>query len=246
MPTHWTDNGLINVEGYGDLLLQHGHVTLFTQLNQILVKLGSEIQPAKQDIVILFKQALNNVTSALSVIETQDDFEYVNCVKMIQDQLVQLTSKRRKYNMNTLLNAYTIFIQSSKTYDLIRDSSILILPHPVHLRRIANYQDLNPNNKSSNLNYIKTVAANLPEQEKYVVVQIDEIYSNPVVNFWHELTGFAENKDEVATTVMGVLVSSSFGRMKEVVNLIPTKDPLGVDLERYVKEVVNSLQSIGK
>ena len=121
---------------------------------------------------------LNNVKSALSVIETQDNFEYTNCVKTIHDQLVQLTSKRRKYDMNTLLNAYTIYIQSSKTYDLIRDSKMLILPDPVHLRRIANYQDLNPNKKSSNLNYIRKVAANLNEQEKYVVIQIYEIYSN--------------------------------------------------------------------
>lgn len=77
------------------------------------------------------------------------------------------------------------------------------------------------------------------------MIQIDEIYSNPTVNFWHELTGFAENKDEVATTVLGVMVSSSFGRMKEIVNLIPMKDATGFDLKRYALDVIESLQSVG-
>lgn len=243
----FSENELIENSFYVDILPPHRHVTLFSQLQQILVRCDSDIKPVKQDEVLKYmRQALSNITAAIYLIENDDEFEYTNCVKFIQDQLVQLTSNRRKYATNTFLNAFTVFLQSSKTYDLIRDSKMLILPNPVHLRRISNYQDLNPNNKSSNLNYIKKVVANLQEREKYVIIQIDEIYSNPSVNFWHELTGFADNKDEVATTVLGVVVSSCFGRMKEIVNLIPLKDPTGLDLKSYGLDVIGSLQTIGK
>lgn len=162
----FNENELIDNAFYQDILPRHRHLTLFSQLQQIIVKCDSDIKSTKHKASTYMQQALNNITTAISLIENDDDFEYTNCLQLIQDQLVQLTTNRRKYTMNTYLNAYTIFLQSSKAYDLIRDSKMLILPHPVQLRRIENYQDVNPNNKSSNLNYIKKVVANLSQREK--------------------------------------------------------------------------------
>lgn len=109
---------------------------------------------------------------------------------------------------------------------------------------MTRYQDVNPNNKASNLSYYKKIEANFTEQDKYVVIQIDEIYSSPQVNYWNQLTGFAENTDEVATTVLDVLVSSCYEQMKEIVNLIPIKDATGQDLKRYAANVIDSLQKL--
>jgi len=106
---------LVDNAFYEDILPKHRHVTLFSQVQQIIAKFDCDVIPTKAEFSTYLRQALSNVTSVISLIENDDDFEYTNCVKLIQDQLVQLTSKQRKYTMNTYLNAFTIFHQSSKT-----------------------------------------------------------------------------------------------------------------------------------
>lgn len=81
---------------------------------------------------------------------------------------------------------------------------------------MSSFQNVDPNNSASNFNYLKKIAANLEEEEKFIVVQIDEIYSNPEISYWKRLTGFAENSDEVATTVLGIMMSSCFGKIIEI------------------------------
>lgn len=234
-----------------EVIPRRQRLNLFSELNKILDKCDSlgdiETNDDKATVKMYLKYALDNITEAKRFIENISDFKYVNCVNILHDQLIQLTENRRRYSVNTILCAYTMYIQSPKTYELIREYAILLLPSKQTLQTLARFQDVDPSSKSSTMSYLKKIFSNLTnEKEKFVIVQIDEIYSNPQVIYWKKLTGFAENTDEVATTVLGVLVSSCFGRMKEIVNLIPLKDATGKDLHKYTMNIIDSLQSIGK
>lgn len=243
------NNNLLEDSFYKDITHRRQRLNLFSELNSILAKCVRISNENISDDGTIIKQlltyALQNITDAKRIIERNTDFQFVNCVNIIHDQLIQLTQNRHRYSLNTILCAYVIYTNSSKVYELLREWGVLILPSISTLQKLTRFQDVDPSKKSSNLSYLKKIMSHLSNQEKFVIIQIDEIYSNPQVNYWNQLTGFAENSDEVATTVLGVLVSSCFGRMKEIVNLIPMKDATGQDLKRYALDVIESLQSIG-
>lgn len=245
----FNENRLLDHSFYRDIIPGRQCLKLFSELNLILEKCENADESKKSSgndpVKKFLLYALSNIGEAKRLIENGADFKFDNCINIIHDQLLQLTGNRRKYSLNTILYSYIIYIQSSKAYELIRENGILILPCKSTLKKMIRYQNVDPNDSSSNVSYLKKIAANLTEKEKYVVVQIDEIYSSPQVTYWNELIGFAENRDEVATTVLGVLVSSCFGQMKEIVNLIPMKDATGQDLRRYAVDVIDSLQEIG-
>lgn len=95
---------------------------LFSQVDKLI---------AKCDDCDNFEEcALELLTEAQSIItECQPDFEYDNLIEVLHDQLILLTQKNRKYSINTILYAYSIYLQSSSCYELIRDEKILILPN---------------------------------------------------------------------------------------------------------------------
>lgn len=236
---------------YADVIPKRQHIVLFSELNKIIEKckkLGdSELGDENAAIRKLLNNALSNIADVKEYIEnnSDSDFEYAKCVDMIHDQLklVQCTKNRRRYSVNAILCGYIIYTQSSKTF---LDSGMLILPSVSTLENISRYQNVDPLDSASNMNYMKIIERNLTDEEKFISIQIDEIYSNPEVSYWNRLTGFAKNSDDVVTTVLGIMISSCFGKMKEIVNLIPLKDATGLDMRRYILQIINSLQSIGK
>lgn len=243
----FNENNLLDYDFYKDLMPRHQSLNLFSELNSIIDRCDvcdGQCVDEKSLISKFLKNALRDISEVKD--RMKDDFEFANCITLIHDQLLMLTKKKRRYDVKTILYAYMIYIQSSKTYTMIRESGILILPSIPTLSKITRYQNVDPNDSNSNISYLKKMVANLTEEEKYVVIQMDEIYTNSEVSYWHRLNGFAENVDEVATTVLGVMVSSCFGKMKEIVNLIPMKDGTGQDLTRYALNIIDSLQLIGQ
>lgn len=165
---------------------------------------------------------------------------------IIIDQLETINSNTKKYTINAVLNAFTIYLYSSSCYNIIRDQNILILPHPKTLQKISALQDINANNEPSNNKYFSKVVENLSKTEKIVNIQIDEIYVKSKINFKsNNLIGYAENSNNIAKTMLCFMINSIYGPMKEIVKLIPVYNINGQQQCEYTKNVINFVQSIG-
>ncbi|KAG4076498.1 hypothetical protein HA402_014462 [Bradysia odoriphaga] len=209
-----------------------------------LTKKCDEQNPKTIEAILV--RALSVINEAQKFIaESPIEFEHENVIAVIEDQLLLLTQKKRKYRINSILYAYSIYLRSKSCYTMIRDENILILPHVTTLTSLTRFQDIGAGNESANLNYLKKIANNLSELEKVVTVQIDEIHCSQQVNFKAStLTGFAENEDAIAKTVLAFMISSCFGSMKEIAALIPASDPICEDLQRYYNEITSDLHSM--
>lgn len=105
-----------------------------------------------------------------------DNFKFLDNLNGTIDQLVLFVSKKKKYTTATILQAFNIYLYSATAYEIIRNNNILILPHKSTLKRISANLNINAENQKSNLNYLNTVVENLNPVEKYINLQVDEIY----------------------------------------------------------------------
>lgn len=190
-------------------------------------------------MLMIFQKKINDIES--------EDFEYKNSLSVVTDQLELMMSKKRVYSNNFILNSFFIYSYSKSVYNLIRSNNILILPNPIVLQRLSSFQNIGVKDDDSNLNYLKLVLSKLSEKEKNVNLQIDEIYTKKQLSYIAKcLYGFAENRDgELAKTVLGFMINSVYGHMKEIVSLIPVSNISGEELNDYTKNIIYKLQSIG-
>lgn len=200
------NNRLLESNFYRGLIQSDSILGYFSEI-QLLTKKCDEGIP--DSIEIILECALNLIKGAQRFIsESQLDFDYENVIAVMADQLMLLTQKKRKYSTDSILYAYSIYLQSKACYTLIRDEKMLILPHINTLTSITRFQDVSAGNEASNINYFKKIVSNLTDIEKVVTLQIDEIYCAAQINFKaSSLTGFAENMDAVAKTVVCVFNS---------------------------------------
>lgn len=208
-------NRLLEPNFYKGLIKSDSRLGYFSEIKSLTKKCEENIPDS---IELILKNALNSMKKAQKLIsDSQLDFDYENVIAVIVDQLLLLTQKKRKYSTDTILYAYSIFLQSKACYTLIRDEKMLILPHISTLSSITRFQNISAGNESSNKNYFKKIVSNLTDLEKVVTIQIDEIYCAAQINFKaSSLTGFAENTDEVAKTVVCVFNSSCKSFRKEL------------------------------
>lgn len=158
----------------------------------------------------------------------------------------QLTTQKQNYSTNAILNAFFIFSYSSSVYNIIRDNNILILPHESTLKKISAYQNISVNDDLSNFKYLTMICNKLNEQEKIVNIQIDEMYAKKQVTYsGKNVYGFDENSAEVGKTILGFMINSVYGHMKEIVSLIPVSKVDGEKLQIYTKNIIKKMQSIG-
>lgn len=165
---------------------------------------------------------------------------------VICDQLKQITLPKKCYSQNEILNAFLIYSYSSSTYNVIRDNNILMLPHTRTLQKISSFQNISVQDDVSNFKYLKLIASKLNDQEKIINIQIDEMYTKKHITYsGKNVYGFAENSADVSKTILGYMINSVYGHMKEIVALIPISNIDGESLYTYTKNIIKKLQLIG-
>jgi hypothetical protein len=79
--------------------------------------------------------------------------------------------------------------------------------------------------------FLKGISNKMNNLEKYVILQLDEIYINSSLHYrGGKLFGIPENKNsnaEEAKTFQAFLIGSAFGKFKSVVSLTPVKNLTG-------------------
>lgn len=165
----------------------------------------------------------------------------------MRDQISVLILNKPKYNFETLLKSFLIWIQSTKCYRSIRLNNILVLPRPRFLQKISASFKLSPKRDDENSNFLKGVVNGLTDLEKIVSIQIDEIHIKESIDYKNgSISGVAKNKvNETAKTVVTFLVSSCFGSFKEVVRLVPVKQLTGSYLADIASNVLKQVIHCG-
>ncbi len=147
-----------------------------------------------------------------------------------------------------MLAAFSIYFASSAAYDVLRSNNLLSLPCPLMLKQIKSSINVSPTEKSRNISYLTAISKNLTELEKIVILQLDEIYINSSIMYsGGQLIGFAENSENLceSRTIQAFLISSLFGNMKNICNLVPVKNLNGIDLFKMTMTTLDSISKAG-
>lgn len=158
-------------------------------------------------------------------------------VQFVAEQFQLCTSKSRHYTQLTIYVAPIIFYHSAACYNALRNNEILHFPHPRYLRNLTESLNFNGNNVQPFLSMTKK----LTQRERYVVLQLDKIYVNQAYSYrYGHLYGAEQNTDSnAAKTVQAYLITSAFGRFKQVAVLNINGEEL-LDLARKAITLVQN------
>lgn len=172
----------------------------------------------------------------------QEDEETAVKLKFLSEQfkLAFCCSRNaRRYSPEMLVYSFMIHMLSPACYDALRSNSLLTLPHENRLIQLTRSLGAPVDDAYNNKHFLQIKCDTLQEREKYVVLQLDEIYVKRKIDYKNgKLFGHAKNGDmvEAARTIVAVLISSAFGNFKEVVMLRPVNKVTGDELTTLIKE----------
>lgn len=230
-----------------EYLNKDSKINFWSQLQNILDTFGEKI--GENDYINLCLKSCSSLLIDVQnyVFNHNIEFNFLHNIQVIGDQLKLILSKKRTYSNNAILNAFFIYQYSSSVYEIIREKNILILPHTKTLQKLSAFQNINSEHEMQNINYLTKISNSLSDTEKIINIQIDEMYLKKQVNYKSKsIIGFADdNSGEIARTVLGFLINSVYGHMKEIVALIPVHNLSGEQLNKYTINIINKLQTIG-
>jgi len=138
----------------------------------------------------------------------------------------------RRYSPQMMVHAFMIRMLSPACYDGLRSNFYRLIQLTQSFG--ASVEDIR-NNK----HFLKVKSQTLQEREKFVVMQIDEIYVKQKIDYKNgKIYGYAENSINIdaARTIYAVFASSAFSNFKEVVALKPVNKVTSEELAKIVKE----------
>lgn len=171
---------------------------------------------------------------------------FLFCLEQLRLACVNIYSRR--YSSDLLRFAFLLNNRSASCYRILLKVGTIILPHASTLKRLSTVLSVEPGNgNEEQIKYLKLRASQLSEKERYVVLQLDEIHVNPSVCFkGGNISGFALNTDhDQAHTVQAFMVSSLFGKFKDIVSLTPVKALTSEQLTPMINEVLSIVQNAG-
>ncbi|XP_023225604.1 uncharacterized protein LOC111626460 [Centruroides sculpturatus] len=205
----------------------------------------SHLNSYKSDISDKLKYPSILITECL---ETDPNPSLSMKLSFICEQINLLTMKVPKYSSETLMFSCKFFFTYPAAYRLIRNISILILPHPVYLKKmvmdLGHYQSGISN---SHITYLHKKSKILNKEECIVNVLLDEIYVKPKLLYKSgRIEGMSKNIENTkATTMQLFMISSVFSKNKDVVALFPVKNLTGIKLHEMTCSVLKLLKKFG-
>ncbi|GBM88223.1 hypothetical protein AVEN_206343-1 [Araneus ventricosus] len=205
----WHDSVLLKTKSYHFILGEHNKCDQWTKFDSLLSWLAAfkpnDVKPNEK-----IENAIHLIKDAYS---QQDDSDKTLFFSVIIEQLKLTLSSKHIYSTEFLLLAAKFYFCYPAAYSFIRSSKILILPHPVYIKKLSN-------------------ALKGPK----------EIYVNPGLNYkGGKLLGKAENANQQANTIQAFTITSLFSKYKEIVALVPMKNQTADDLYCQTLKVLQML-----
>jgi THAP domain/Transposase protein len=189
-------------------------------------------------------------TTCLSLDFDNDDNFNMPCLIFCVEQLrlACVNVCRRRYSSDLLRFAFLLYNRSSACYRILAKMGSVILPHASTLKKLSSVLSVElGNDREEQSRYLHFRASQLTDQERYVVLQLDEIHVNPSLSFkGGAVTGVAFNTDhDQAHSIQAFMISSLFSKFKDIVSLTPVKCLTSDQLAPMLYDIMGIVQNAG-
>ena len=163
-------------------------------------------------------------------------------VKFIVEQLslVNIPKHGRRYSSSLITTAFLWQLTSSSLYKKLR--SLLVLPSISFLRKLS--IGMTVQSGTLDTNYLRSPVAELPEQERIVVLMLDEVYTAQRVEYTNGSFIGVTEEGTSAKIVLTFMIQSVKGKYKDVVCLIPIHKLSTVLLRKWFDLVMSALNDL--
>ena len=143
----------------------------------------------------------------------------------------------KKWSNDGIIRAFKYYATSRVCYEKLR--SDFEFPNASTMRQITSKFD-----KINDEKFVSEIFANIDERQKKCVILVDEVYVKPSLRFQGEVFGRAENNpDQLANTILAVMVKCLFGGPKVILKMIPISKLSSDFLYQTVSGVIDSIKS---
>ncbi|XP_067133601.1 uncharacterized protein [Centruroides vittatus] len=193
-------------------------------------------------------QCILSYLNKLEGIVHEDDTGIVAFLKE-QVLLLPVCKTRSRYSCSIMVFFSLLYSISPHAYKFLRSANIIKIPSPSTIRRVCAQFQSSPQleqDTSSMLRYVSFKSHLLKEEEKTVILQIDEIHLRANSDYkGGSVVGNAFGTEELATSAYVFMISSLSSSYKEVVHILPVKTIRGDILHTFLKKIIVKLEEIG-
>ena len=160
---------------------------------------------------------------------------------VLKEQIESIGDKKigeKKWSNDGIIRAFKYYATSRVCYEKLR--SDFEFPNASTMRQITSKFD-----KISDEKFVSEIFANVDERQKKCVILVDEVYVKPSLRYQGgEVFGRAENNpDQLANTILAVMVKCLFGGPKVILKMIPISKLSSDFLYQTVSGVIDSIKS---
>lgn len=186
------------------------------------------------------KGIFNHVTSVLGDVMGDD----TDKIAIINEQLKLHTCPKVKYRYSSKIMVFSsiIFTISPQVYQFIRHSGFLILPHPYTVKSICN-KFLTNSREQKHLvpTYVRNMLKSLSENERFVILLMNEIDVKPYLNYNKATTNAGTN----LTTIYAFMIHSVYSKFRELIYILPVSRKNQDNLHNAIKTLIINLEGAG-
>ena len=197
---------------------------------------------SSRPLSVTVDMAVNTLKIGLDNVD-DDSAEHGRLSFAVEQLKLTATSKyARHYSPQTMVMSYLVHATSAAAYNAVLTSSLLCLPSVSTLNKVTKRLDCTSG--LDNTGYLKLRVSKLAEQERTVVLIIDEIYVAKRVEYsGGDVQGLTAD-GTVASTLLCFMIKSLSSKYKDLVAMFPMCKLTAEKEHKCFKEVMATLHSI--
>lgn len=243
----WHENTKLVSKKFRWLLGSENKCDRWSKLDNLMSHLSSFSKTTVSNVdklsqcVEVIKQVLENDSGAENSKYSKSDVLW-----FCGEQLSLLCTDKVRYSCEFLIWAYSVYLSSPSLYTDLRDSKVIILPHPNYLRKFNVSSANSVVTENSHEHFLKENVTNLRGEEKLVNLLLDEIHVKKSLTYkGGRLYGASINSCKPATTIQAFMISSLLSKTKHIAALYPVCNQTADTLLDLTLKVLTFLHDIG-